>query len=352
MHAARNHPIALLISVSVIAALALGAAAFTLSRLRAGTPDATLTADFELDGRGQNIDSLAFWETEPAGDVLLLATAKGNQLVEVWRFPFVGQEQPPLTHPSFGPAGTRVNGIAVDQAGDRLYVSVSEGQSTVSVFSLPDLRHVGEFVRGAVDLQSEPNIALLPDSSGQLRVYVSADDILYMYDTASGAEIGRFRPDKGLETVLADARQQVLYIPDENDRTGVYAYHPDGTPYLKNGTHQFGATAFQSDAEGIALYHCPAGGSDDGSGFLVVADQVGELTEFEFFDRQSWAHLGTLAIHGVSNTDGIASTQMALPGYPLGLFTAVNDDATIVGVGWDTVLDALNLSCTTATPQP
>ncbi len=138
----------------------------------------------------------------------------------------------------------------------------------------------------------------------------------------------------------------MIYIPDENDRSGIYAYNPDGSPHERNGSHNFGDGVFQSDAEGIILYTCPADGNgDDGRGLIVVADQGDEQTDYEFFDRQTWDHLGTLWLEGVSNTDGIASTQRPLLDYPLGLFAAVDDDTSTVGLGWDKILQATGLSC-------
>jgi hypothetical protein len=83
--------------------------------------------------------------------------------------------------------------------------------------------------------------------------------------------------------------------------------------------------------------------TDNGSGFIVVSDQIGTQTEFEFFDRESWRHLGTLKIKGVSNTDGIASYQKMLPDYPLGIFAAINDDSTTVGVGWDVIFSEMGM---------
>lgn len=305
----------------------------------------TVTADFELDGSGTNIDSIAFWETPNANEMLLFTTAKGNQLVEVWQFPFENNEQPPLTHSSFGSQETQVNGVVIDQDKDLLYVSISRPQSTVSAFTLPDLIFSTQFIEGTFDLEKEPNIALLSHANGETWAYVSSDQIAYVYNALTSDYIDQFQPLKGLETILADDFHQIIYIPDENERTGIYAYHPDGTPYLKDGRNQFGSGVFQSDAEGIALYHCPPTPPDNGSGFIVVADQINSQTEFEFFDRQSWEHLGTLMIDGVSNTDGIASTQQALPGYPLGIFAAINDDTSTVGVGWDKVFKAMGISC-------
>ena len=165
----------------------------------------------------------------------MFVTAKSNQLVEIWKYPFVGNEQPPLTHSSFGTA--QVNGVAVDQDTDLLYVSVSDPVSTVSVFSVPQLQYLREFIQGSVDLQREPNLALLKHSNGQTWAYVSADTIVYIHNADSGAAISQFVPAKGLETLLADNLYQTIYIPDENDRTGVYAYDPDGTPYEKNNSN-------------------------------------------------------------------------------------------------------------------
>jgi myo-inositol-hexaphosphate 3-phosphohydrolase len=297
-------------------------------------------------GQGRNVDSIAFWEASDPFDTLLFSTAKGNQLVEVWQYPFAGNQLPPLRHSSFG-SDTRVNGVAVDQEKNRLYVSVSEPASTVSVFSVPELEFIGGFIEGSANLKSEPNITLLKHVNGQTWVYVSADDIVYIHDAQTGTKIGQFEPARGLETLAADDFYQVIYVPDENNKTGIYAYNPVGTPHERGGTNNFGGGGiFQSDAEGVVLYTCPAGdGGDNGSGFLIVAEQKSDQTDFEFFDRQTWVHLGTVRLEGVSNTDGTASIQKALPDYPLGLFAAINDDKGVAGVGWAKILGATGLSC-------
>ena len=82
---------------------------------------------------------------------------------------------------------------------------------------------------------------------------------------------------------------------------------------------------------------------DTGRGLIIVADQRKPATDFEFFDRRSWSHMVTVRIRGVSNTDGIASTQRPLPGYPLGLFAAVNNDSSVMCVGWDKIFKATGL---------
>ena len=311
----------------------------------------TVSPAFELDGRGENIDSLAFWTDANPVQTLMLVTAKRNQLVEVWKYPFQGGELAPITG-SFG-AG-RVNGVVVDQDTDLVYLSQSKPSSRVYVFSLPDRRFVRTLpehpeVRG---LGSEPNLDLLQRrDGGATRLYVTADRVVHVLDAATGAYRGQFIPDgpRTVETILVDDYHRIIYIPDENDHEGIYAFNPDGTRHEKcdragRCSHRFGVGLFDADAEGIVLYSFPPSAERDGGrGFIVVADQRRDHTDFEFFDRQTWAHLGTLVIRGVSNTDGIASTQRSLPAYPLGLFAAVNDDESTVGVGWDVILDATGL---------
>ncbi len=317
-----------------------------------------LKPDFDENGSGTQIDSIGFWEAPDPADTLMLVTAKGNQRVEVWRYPFAGNEQEALRHPIFG-TDTKVNGIVVDQAEDVVYIAISTPVSTVAVFDLPGLNLVRHFVDGQVNLRGEPNLALLQLPDASKRLYVSADDIVYLYEPHSGAALGDFRPTKGLETMLGDDRDQIVYIPDENSGTGVYAYDPDGRPFARGGASVFGTGGiFDDDAEGITEYVCSDGeGADSGAGFIVVADQRAEATDFEIFDRQAWDHLGTLRLTGVSNTDGVASTQQALPDYPLGLFAALNDDKSVAGLGWDKILAATGLGCAgmplppTATPE-
>lgn len=295
---------------------------------------------FSLDGRGKNIDTIAFWTGAKPGDTRMFVTAKDNALLEVWHYPFQGHEMAPLTHPTF--RRSPVNGVVADQEANLLYVAVGAPSSTVSVFTLPDLKFVQNFNKPGVDLEDEPNLALLTLPDGGKRLYVSSSNRVYIHDAAGGALLGEFAPAAGLETMFADNFYQVLYIPDENERSGVYAYDPAGKPFLRNGSNRFGEGVFDSDAEGVWVYACrDSAGNDSGAGIIVVADQVKPTTEFECFDRRSWAHLGTVRMSGVGNTDGICSLQYPLPDYPLGLFVAIHDDTAVAGVGWEELLKRL-----------
>jgi len=303
----------------------------------------TVSPDFELDGEGRNVDTIDLWEARKARNTLMFVTAKDNSLIEVWKYPFVDNEQSPLVHSTF--KGSQVNGVIVDQESNRLYVSIGPPSNTVSVFTLPKLDFVMNFNKDGVRLSTEPNLALLKLDNEKKRIYLSSDDVVYIHDAETGKYLDEFTPEKGLETIAGDDYYQALYIPDENDRTGVYVYHPDGTPYNKNGSNNFGDGVFEEDAEGVWIYRIPSEGSrDDGCGLILVSDQRSKQTDFEFFDRKSWQHLGTLRLKGVSNTDGICSFQEPLPAYPMGLFLAINNDGTTAGVGWDVIFSAMGLT--------
>ncbi len=299
----------------------------------------TVAPAFELDGAGRNVDSLAFWESPGPGETLLFVTAKDNSLLEVWKSPFKDNE---LSSIAFSSA---VNGVAVDQERNLLYVTES-GSRKVIILSLPGLERRGEFGQGNLG-EGETNLDILKQSTGQTLVYVTDDHNVHRFDAYSGAHLGVFSPPvSSIETVLADDFYQIILVPEEQGpqgNPGVYAFYPDGTPFKRKGTNRFGDhDEFDADEEGILLYTFPHGGAEDnGGGFIVVADQRSDQTDFEFFDRVTWEHLGTLRIDGVSNSDGIASTQKPLPGYPLGVFVAVNDDRTTVGVGWDVILEKI-----------
>ncbi len=314
---------------------------------------AVVLPDFVLNGEGSNIDSLAFWSSEDASQTFLFVTAKGNQLVEVWPFPFQSGELDPIREP-FGSG--RVNGILVDPQADLLYVAQAQPTSQVFVFSLPELQLIRQFGSHPLidDFGSEPGLGLLNERiSAEKRLYVTVDHIVHVFRAATGELIHQFQPGGpgSFETIQADDRNQLLYIPDENDQRGVFAYRFDGTPTDECSSQAdcqspFGSDVFQDDGEGITLYTCPSSGeADNGSGWIVVSDQRNSRTDFEFFDRVTWNHLGTLQIEGVGNTDGIASLQRSLPGYPLGLFAAVDDDKETVVVGWHKILAATGLSC-------
>ena len=313
----------------------------------------TVTSDFDVAGGSENVDTIAFWEGPTAAESLMFVTSKNLPMVEVWRYPFnaPASEATALTHSCLrASADSATNGVVVDQETDLLYIA-SNFSPNVCVFSLPNLAHRTTITSG-VTYGLEPSLALMKLPDGSKRLYVSNDTVVYVHDATTGQKLSQFTPAKGLEAMWGDSGAQVLYIPDENGHTGVYAYKPDGTPYTRNGTNILADSAIiDADAEGILEYTCPASGSgDNGDGLIVVSDQIDTESvgnDYEVFDRRTWTHLGTIKLRlpdssdYVYNTDGIGTTQQASSLYPGGLFTAIQNDSSVVGVGWDKIFDAI-----------
>ena len=299
-------------------------------------------ADLWLYGAGDNVDTIGVWETERPEDSLIFVSAKENQTVEVWKFPFKNNEQKPMKRTEWKDGS--VNGIWIDQEKDLLYVTVGKEPSSAFVYSLPKLELKMQFVNKSRDLFTEPNITLLKRPAKRDLAYVTSDQQISIHETDTGKQLELFDSPTDVETIYGDEFYQCVYVPDENDRSGVNVYTPELKPFNKNGKNHFGSGVFDSDAEGVWVYYSSGHGKpDDGRGYIVFSDQIDGLTEFEFFDRQTWEHLGTLNIEGVGNTDGICSSQRPLPGYPLGFFAAIHDDQALAIVKWETVLKALGL---------
>jgi hypothetical protein len=294
--------------------------------------------EVNVNGDGSNVDSIAFWEADDPTQSLMIVTSKGNSSIEVYQYPFQTQ----LTTIA---CGDRSNGVWVDQERDVLYIT-KRSSSDVCAFRLPDLIRDESlsFTTAATGGKSEPNLTMLSLPGGGKRIYISYDEVVYYHDAESGAALGSFVPSKGLETMYGDDFYQVLYIPDEGGRTGVYMYDADGNP---TGSPFGDRSIFDSDAEGIWVYKCLADSTDSGEGLILVSDQKEDVTDFEVFNRKTKEYLGKINIGEVNNTDGIAITQQSSSEYPLGLLAVIDDDESTVGVGWDTIFAKTGLACGT-----
>ena len=230
-------------------------------------------------------------------------------------------------------------------------MDVSFPLKTEARYSLPELNLEATFGERRVS-SGETNIDILDLPDGNKRLYVTDDSpAVSIFDPKSAAFLGQWNMARyaagQIEEVLADSFHQIVYVPKERSgggrsNAGMYAFDPNGNPFLRNGTNRFAADSYEADAEGLALYTCPSDGSaDNGEGFIISTDQDNPLSGFLFFERRSWKYLGTLRIAGVNNTDGIASTQKALPSYPQGIFAAVDDDTSAIGVGWEKIFEEI-----------
>ncbi|HLB51220.1 MAG TPA: hypothetical protein VJL38_03530 [Patescibacteria group bacterium] len=311
---------------------------------------ATVSPALRVDGSGTNIDAVAFWEAPTPEEATLFVSGKGNDVIEQWRYPFSGVELPPL-HLAWRP-----NGLRVDHVGKKLLVGNSE-DATVEIFSLPDLVHTQTIGREII-ASGETDVDVLYRDDGTAWIFATEDDAVRAFDGASGEQRLHFMPDvDSIEEIVVDGFHRAIYVPEESGiaskkhpRGAVLTYDFDGMPKTINGRTAFGTDGvFSGDEEGIALYACPADGTaDDGRGFLIVVDQAGADTSFEFFDRTTWAHLGTLTIAGVTGTDGIAITQKPLPNFPRGIFAVTDNNKSVALVDMEMILEKTGLWCSGA----
>ena len=309
-------------------------------------PITILPLDLELNGPGDNIDDPCFW-VDPTGSpnprAWLFATAKDSGLLEVFELPggaLVG------TVSGFG----RPNNCDVD--GSLLFTTDREPGSgaglpgKVKVHRIPELTLVRTF---GEDMSAPHGIdvATVPGSPARVYVTDSADASVHVYDADSGSLVHRFGTGfgAGIEPVLVDSGLRRIYVArGEKEKTrGVGIFDLDG-----HLLREFGADVIEKDAEGMAIYACGE------AGYLLVADQHKQRTEFEIFDRQSLRHLGTFALADGSGelssaTDGIDVLQVALPGFPAGMLavcdgcgTNIPDETDVVS--WTTIARALGLA--------
>jgi 3-phytase len=75
----------------------------------------------------------------------------------------------------------------------------------------------------------------------------------------------------------------------------------------------------------------------------VATDQGTDVNTFHVFDRGTLGHLRSFRGRGVLNTDGVALTQAAFPGFAAGGFFAVHDDGNVAAFRWEEVAEPLGL---------
>ena len=52
----------------------------------------------------------------------------------------------------------------------------------------------------------------------------------------------------------------------------------------------------------------------------------------------------TMKIDGVDNSSGVASFPYPVPGYPMGIFAATNDDNSVVLVSWEKIFTQIQIN--------
>lgn len=305
------------------------------------------------------LDSLATWQA-PGGTPWLIASAKSTHQLVVFdadtgkRLRTVGQRG--KDDGSFN----RPNGLAV--VGDLLLVAERDNHR-VQVLRLPGFASLGSF--GADQLRAPYGLWTNPRRDGSVDVYVTdsfmlgprfdqvpplagLDQRVRRYqlridgtgalDVHEGGAFGDTSDDAALrmvESIEGDAARHLMLVADEDPRhlATLREYTLDG----RYTGRALPAGTFDGDPEGVALWRCGR------HGYWIAADQVGPVTRFHLFDRDSLALRGTFVGHTVAQTDGITLRTTPTPAFPAGAMFAVHADRAVGAFDLRDVAAALKL---------
>jgi 3-phytase len=137
------------------------------------------------------------------------------------------------------------------------------------------------------------------------------------------------REENEIEAVAVDDALGYVYYADEAG--GVHKWHADPDhPDAGRELAHFAQSGFRGDREGIGIYALP-----DGTGYIFVADQIDEDSEYHVYRREGAAgnphdHSREITVlrGGADATDGIEVSSANLgPGLPDGALVAMNSSA-------------------------
>ena len=296
-------------------------------------------------GGNGTMDSVALWVAPDPNDSILFITDKTMHYLEmhdavtntyIGRIGGSGSGPGQLNYPNGVAVAYNVaTGIGVKD----IVLTVERDNHRVSCFALPGKTFLGDF--GATNLVDPYGIGLYWKNGNQLQAWItetdgSTDKVLVFNVTASaqgltGALDFSFPTQGSLESIAIDPVSQRALIADEAGNN-VMVYDLNG-----NFIQRFGAGLFVSDPEGIAIYD-----AHNGTGYIIVSDQYASPTQYEVFDRQTYASLGNFS-GTTDETDGITLTQAPLPNLPNGSFYAQNSDKDAHCYDWAAIANALGL---------
>ncbi|REC72676.1 3-phytase [Chryseobacterium elymi] len=214
--------------------------------------------------------------------------------------------------------------------------------NTVKLYSLPDLKAVGEFAVFDGETERDPmGISMYRNPvSGEIHAVVGrksgpADGYLWQYKLSekegkiTGEVIRKFGKYSGLkeiESIAVDDEMGYIYYSDE--QFGVHQYYADPD----KGNEEllvFGKGDFKSDVEGISIYPTSAQ-----TGYILVSNQ--QKDTFNVYLRENPAK-GKIAEIPVSTreSDGSEVTNVNLgPQFPKGVFAAMSNGRVFHFYDW------------------
>lgn len=164
---------------------------------------------------------------------------------------------------------------------------------------------------------------------------------------------------KQFEGLVVDQQSGLLYAGQEDVgiwRIDLNTGAAEANPFVLSRTYD-PTSPLRADIEGLALYY-----GAGGAGYLLASSQGDN--SFAVFDRQAGnAYLGSFSVTAgafdpVQESDGAEVTNLALPGYPHGLFITQDGNNTPEGgtnfkyVSWGDIAQEAGLAVDTSSYDP
>ncbi|NUQ65253.1 MAG: phytase, partial [Pirellulales bacterium] len=185
---------------------------------------------------------------------------------------------------------------------------------------------------GAYDRQTGRYYGFVSSTGGEIEQWEFLQGGLF-----GGTLVRSFDAGGAVEGIVADDALGNLFIAEEHGGLYKYGLDPAGGTQRTEIDNIRGHLV--ADIEGLAIYY----GKED-AGYLIVSSQGAD--EFVIYTREAAnAYLTTFQVEGVSVTDGIDVSNVALGSiFPMGVFIAQNDDMDFRLVPWEDIAEAGNLS--------
>ncbi|PIF45469.1 3-phytase [Chryseobacterium sp. 52] len=304
---------------------------------------------------GHDTDDPAIWiNSENASKSIIIGTDKDTD-GGLYAFDLNGKiinKVPNLKRPNNVDLeyGFILNGKKTDIA------AVTERETnTVKLYSLPDLKEVGEFTVFDGETERDPmGISMYKNPvTGEIHAVVGrksgpSDGYLWQYKLSEkGGKItgevarkfGKYSGLKEIESIAVDDELGYIYYSDE--QFGIHRYYADPA----KGNEEllvFGKGDFKSDVEGISIYPTSAQ-----TGYILVSNQQKDTFNVYLREDPAKGKIAEIPV-STSESDGSEVTNVNLgPQFPKGVFVAMSNGRVFHFYDWRVIEERIKTAVQT-----